>query len=185
MKNLLEQIEGSLTSRYYFLSLMSSLTIPDIAGALDSEDGMASGERYATWYEEYVRPQFARAVLASLPPHIPRNAGITTPNPLTGESCYQFRCSLLHQGSTQHPKSPFSKIIFIEPGATTNIVHYARLSDALGIDVPTFCKEMVAGAREWLEKVENTERYLHHYERFASRHPDGLSPYIAGVPVIA
>ena len=68
MLTLINQIEGSLSSGLYFLSLYTALTIPDIAGALGSENGEASGAKYASWFEQWVRPRFLENVLASLPP---------------------------------------------------------------------------------------------------------------------
>ena len=106
-------------------------------------------------------------------------------NPLTGDACYRFRCSLLHQDSSQHSKSPFSRIIFIEPGATTNVIHYGQMTDALCIDLNLFCREIIAGARLWLQAVEYIEQYMKNYEKFVRRHPKGLRPYIAWVPVLA
>lgn len=183
MRALIDQLERSLDSQVYYLSLFAALTIPDIAGALDSEDGYASGERYKAWYERWVRPRFKGQVLQQLPPHA-RQYVTELENPLTGDACYRFRCSLLHQGSSQHRESPYARIIFIEPGATSNVVHYGLLNDALCIDVSTFCREVIAGTRRWLDEVESSERYMANYDRFARRHPDGLSPYITGVPVV-
>ena len=183
MRTLLDQVESSLGSGLYFLSLYTALTIPDIAGALRSDNGEATGAKYAAWFEEWVRPRFFEAVLASVAEqhreHIKQ-----LENPLTGDACYRFRCSLLHQGSSQHPKSPFNRIIFIEPGATTNVVHYGILNDALCIDLNLFCREMIAGARLWLEHAPQDVNYAKNYERFARRHPHGLAPYIGGVPVV-
>jgi hypothetical protein len=183
MHALVEQIEASLASRLYFLSLFSSLSVPDIAGALSSDNGEASGKKFAAWYEAWVRPRFCENVLATLPPHA-RDHVAELENPLDGESCYQFRCSLLHQGSTQHPKSKFDRIIFIEPGATTNVIHYGRMNDALCIDLPSFCNEVLQGARAWLASHEADPIVQKNLSRFVHRHPLGLRPYIAGVPVI-
>lgn len=183
MHTLINQIESSLGSGFYFLSLYTSLSIPDIAGALSSADGEASGKKYEAWYEQWVRPRFFENVLASVPP--PARQYIQhVENPLTGDACYRFRCSLLHQGSSQHPKSPFSRIIFIEPGSTTNVVHYGRINDALCIDLNLFCREMIAGARLWLQQAEQDPQYIKNYDRFARRHSNGLAPYIVGVPVV-
>ena len=182
MRALIDQIERSLDSHLYFLSLYTSLTVPDIAGALSSENGVASGEKYAAWFEKWVRPRFLESVLSSLPQEHHKHVNIE--NPLTGEACYRFRCSLLHQGSTQHPKSSFSRIIFIEPGATTTTVHYGRMNDVLCIDLPSFCKEVVAGARLWLDEAEKDAIYVKNYTSFARRHEGGLKPYIVGVPVV-
>ncbi len=58
------------------------------------------------------------------------------------------------------------------------------LNDALNIDVTLFCREIVAGAREWLDSVEGTERFKANYAKFVRHYPNGLAPYIVGVPVI-
>jgi hypothetical protein len=183
MHALVEQIEASLASRLYFLSLFTSLSVPDIGGALSSENGEASGKKFAAWYEAWVRPRFRENVLARLPLHVRTNVK-ELENPLDGESCYQFRCSLLHQGSTQHPKSKFQRIIFIEPGATTNVVHYGRMNDALCIDLSSFCTEVLQGARAWLSTHEGDPVVQRNLTRFVQRHPGGLKPYIGGVPVV-
>jgi hypothetical protein len=183
MRTLISQIESSLGSGAYYLSLFGALAIPDIAGALSSQDGEASGKKYVEWYEQWVRPRFAEVVRASVPEHA-RSYVKDIESPLTGDACYRFRCSLLHQGSSQHPKSPYSRIIFIEPGTTTNVVHYSQLNDALCIDLNLFCREVISGACLWLDAAERTEVYGKNYERFARRHAGGLAPYIGGVPVI-
>ncbi len=183
MRTLTTQLQQSLETGLYYLSLFTALAIPDIAGALDSDDGQASGERYKVWYETWVRPRFREAVLAEI--RLPVGTEINDlVNPLDGETCYRFRCSLLHQGSSQHPKSQYTRILFVEPGATTTIVHYSRFDGALCIDLPRFCTEVVAGTTLWLESVESSARFKNNYDRFARRHPQGLAPYIGGVPVV-
>ena len=183
MRTLVDQVEASLGSGLYFLSLYTSLTIPDIAGALSSENGEATGAKYGAWFETWARPRFFETVLASVPPEHRQHIR-SMENPLTGDACYRFRCSLLHQGSSQHSKSPFNRIMFIEPGATTNVVHYGKVNDALCIDLNLFCREMISGARLWLNQAEKDAHYIKNYERFARRHPEGLAPYIVGVPVV-
>lgn len=184
MRTLVDQIEASLGSRLYFLSLQSSLTVPDIAGALSSENGEASPAKFADWFEAWARPRFMDTVLASVPAEHRQHVRHME-NPLTGDACYRFRCSLLHQGSAQqHPNNPMPRIIFIEPGATTNVIHYGRLNDALCIDLNLFCREIISGARLWLAQAEQDPNYIRNYERFARRHPEGLRPYIVGVPVV-
>ena len=103
---------------------------------------------------------------------------------LSGEDCYYFRCSFLHQGSTQHPKSGYSRVLFVEPESTSNISHCNILNDALNIDVTIFCRDMVSAARQWLNVVENTGKFKTNMQKFIQRYPTGLAPYIAGVPVI-
>lgn len=51
MRTLVSQTQKAVEAKLYYLALMSALTIPDIAAALESSDGLASGARYAAWYE--------------------------------------------------------------------------------------------------------------------------------------
>lgn len=183
MHALVDQLETSLTSGQYFLSLYVALTIPDIAGAMSSENGRATGAKYADWFETWVQPRMMETVLAAVPQEQHQYIR-PMDHPLSGEACYQFRCSLLHQSSTQHPGSPYARIIFIEPGATTNVVHYGRLNDALCIDLNLFCREMIEAARIWLDAASQDETYAKNQERFIRRHETGIAPYVAGVPVV-
>jgi len=184
LRTLIDQIEGSLASGFYYLSLFAALAVPDIAGALDSENGKASGQKYIDWYEKWVRPRFAENTLAAIPEQVRPYIQDLGVSPFSGEACYRFRCSLLHQGSAQHPRSPFTRILFIEPDTTTNVVHYTEINDALAIDLRLFCREVTSGAIRWLDTAESSPRYIQNYERFARRHPMGLAPYIGGVPVV-
>jgi len=164
VKNLLEQIKKGLDNNLYYVSLFAALSIPDICGAIDSENGEASANKYVQWFNKYVARKYTGF--------------------LNGEDCYYFRCSLIHQGSSQHPKSNYSRVLFVEPTATTSVFHCNILNDALNIDVRIFCSDIIEGVKEWLRKVENTELYKKNYDKFMMRHPNGLKPYIVGVPVI-
>ena len=55
---------------------------------------------------------------------------------------------------------------------------------ALNIDVRLFCSEFIGWGRQWLSEVEGTERYKVNYDKFMRRYPNGLPPYIVGLPVI-
>lgn len=125
---------------------------------------VATEDKYKKWFDQYVAPKYNGF--------------------LTAEECYFFRCSLLHQGSSQHPKSIYSRKLFIEPTATTNVFHNNVMNDALNIDVRIFCNDMVESVKDWLYKVEKTDLYKENYKKFMKRHPNGLAPYIMGVPVI-
>jgi hypothetical protein len=59
------------------------------------------------------------------------------------------------------------------------------LNDALNIDVRLFCTEMVDSARRWLIGVVATEPYETNLNAFVRRYPNGLAPYIGGMPVIS
>jgi hypothetical protein len=183
MNLLLTQLENSLKSENYYISLFTALTLPDIAGAMDSENGLATAQKYKNWFESWARPRFMELLLKTIPEHARAHISHME-NPLDGEACYLFRCSLLHQGRAVHPKNKYSRIIFMEPRSTSNTIHYSIMNDALCIDLESFCKEMIMGVRLWLKHVESTDLFQQNYENFVKRHPTGLSPFITGVPVI-
>lgn len=169
MRDLLAQIRVGINAGLYYLVLFPLLAIPDICGALESKDGQATKERYVDWFHRYVAAEY---VVAGRPS-------------LTGEDCYYFRCSLFHQGAAQHPKSSYSRILFVEPGVQWMVLHNNILNDALNIDVRIFCNDMVGGAEEWLIRAENTAAFRANYPKFMRRYAQGLPPYIVGVPLIA
>lgn len=167
----LDQVEAAANdARLYYLALAGALVVPDICGALEAEDGEATPARYKTWFDNHIAPLHS---FDNDPPYV------------RGEDCYQFRCSFLHQGRTQHPKSEYSRILFIEPGAVPGVVHMVVIGDALVLDVREFCLEMVAGARRWIAAVIGTEPYQSNLGSFVQRYPNGLLPYIKGAPIIS
>lgn len=164
MKDILDQIRAASDSGLYYVALFAALMVPDICGALESSDGQASRPKYIAWFDRHVAPKYRF---------------------LKGQDAYYFRCSMLHQGATQHPQSSFKRILFIEPGATTNIWHDNILNDALNIDVQIFVQDLVDAALQWLPAAEKTPEFQAKRPRLVARQPQGLPPYITGVPVIA
>jgi len=164
MRDLLNQIERGLNYNLYYLCLYVALAIPDICGSLESDDGIATGEKYKKWFDEYLATKYGGF--------------------LTGEDCYLFRCSLLHQGSSCNPNSSYSRVLFVELTNRNLILHNNILNDALNIDVNIFCKDIIEGANKWLIKNENMDNYKKNSDKFMERHSQGLAPYIVGVPVI-
>ena len=171
MRILIHQARQAAGSRAYYLSLFAALALPDICAAMSSPDGQTNRGRYIARFDEFVSPKYA--------------VGPDRSPSLTGTDCYYYRCSILHQGSSQHPKSSFSRILFVEPGVTTNVFHNNVLNDALNLDVRLFCNDVCDGADAWLTEAEQTAVYQANYGRFLQRYPEGLPPYIVGVPVIA
>lgn len=171
MEILISQVRMAMQSKLYYMALMTSLAIPDIAGALESANGWATEGKYIDWYEKWVRPRLAESR--------------DRENPFSGQECYYFRCSMLHQGSSQHSKSPYTRIIFIEPGAKNYGLHYCLIrEEALLIQLDAFVEEVLKGCELWLGSVKGTEQYEKNFIRFATRHSNGLAPYVLGTPVV-
>lgn len=168
MDEFFNQVAEAAQGRLYFLALAGALVIPDICSALEAPDGESKGYRYRAWFDEHAAPL--------------HNVGEPM---LDGKTCWKFRCSFLHQGTTQDSSSSYSRIMFIEPGATTSTVKTSVMDDALVIDVREFCLDMVSAALSWRRSVSGTDPYETNLKSFVTRYPGGLAPYMVGVPVIS
>ena len=168
MRDFLDQIDRALDGGLYFVALFSALAIPDICAALESSTGVTSGTQYAEWFDRYVAGKYVAGGAPSL----------------SGQQCYQFRCSLLHQGRLQPDRTQrYSRIFFLEPSGGI-VLHNNVMNDALNIDVRIFCRDLIASARTWLSTVENTEPYEGNAKKSIQRYPNGLAPWILGLPTI-
>lgn len=169
LREFLRQIQGAVGVQLYYLALMGALAVPDICGALESENGEADSSKYKKWFDEYLAPQYKTEDTVFL----------------TADDCWRFRCSMLHQGCTSHSRSTYSRIVFTEPNMDGNISHrnVIRVNPlgvtVLQLQVDEFCKEVIDAAMEWLRKHEMTETYKKNYEMFVKRRSDGI--VIAGV----
>jgi prepilin-type processing-associated H-X9-DG protein len=83
MDNFFERVATAAESGLYCFALAGALVIPDLCGALESPDGEAKGSRYIAWFDGHV----AHAATGGTPV-------------LDGQTCYRFRCSFLHQGTS-------------------------------------------------------------------------------------
>ena len=164
MEFLLKEIELALENKLYFMALQSTLSLPDICGALQSSNGMANRKKYITWYNTYAKEPFDNAI--------------------SGEDCYYFRCSCLHQGSTQNPNSSYKRIIFLIPNVFVSM-HNNILNDALNIDIKIFCTNVIKAVRKWEQQERNNPNYIKNYDKLIKIYPNGITPYIVGMPAIS
>jgi hypothetical protein len=175
MELLLEQIEKGLNANLYYLSLFVALCIPDICGALESQNGKANSDKYIKWIKDYLIQ--AR----------PDKYG----DQLSAEHIYYFRCAILHQGRTKHdPGINCKRILFIEPGIKTGIdsIHCCVVGEksqdkSLLINLHQFCTDIIKGAKIWLKNNAHNKNYLTNYEKLIKRYPNGVSP-VFGCPII-
>lgn len=159
----LEQIEACLREKLYLPALASVLSLPDICAALESDNGEASGAKYQKWYDEYARKYCSQQ--------------------MTAKQAYQFRCKMLHQGSSQIDKHDENiRVCFIEPSESTIciIAHDNLLDHTLNVDLGIFCNGMIKAVREWLKNMETNENVQKNFNKnFIKRVKDGLNPFIS------
>lgn len=162
---LVRQMREASGDGLYFAALVLALTLPDMCAALSAENGRASRSKYQTWLAEH------------LPTSIENAAGI-----------YDFRCSLLHQGSA-HPQSGGPRLAFIEPSPGQPQLHNLSTDvggDVVGwISVPMFVDEVGQAVERWFLRYGESTLVARNMQRFVRRRPGGLPPHVAGAPVIA
>jgi hypothetical protein len=162
MEEFISQIRAASAAGLYYLALFGALAIPDIFGALGSENGKASGSKYKSWVEENIPAQAEQAA-----------------------ELYGLRCSLMHQGRAIPHGSHFP-IAFMAPG----VGQLHNLSTVVGddrigwISIELLVEEITAGAEEWLRQFGDTQTVQRNMEKFARLRIEGLPPHVQG-PVIS
>jgi len=136
MDRFFQEITVAAENGLYYLALFGALALPDICGGMESADGQANELRYTAWFDRWVATKYHGTV--------------------SGEDCYGFRCSMLHQGRARPRKGNFSRVLFLETNTRGIFMHNNVLDDALNLDISTFCRDLVDGARTWLATVEST-----------------------------
>lgn len=162
LEYLLFDIEKAIQNEMYFIALQATLTIPDICSALASEDGRTDRYGYIQWYDKNVKKN---------------------DDHLSGEDCYYYRCSCVHQGVSRHNKMNYSRVFFIYPNSMIQ-THNCVFNDALNIDIILFCRQMVSSAKEWLNDNDDNAVVKRNYEKLMKIYPNGLPPFVVGIPVI-
>lgn len=162
MDELIRQIRAASMGELYYLALFGALALPDICGALGSENGKASGPKYKGWLRDNVPAQATQADLI-----------------------YGLRCSLIHQSSA-HPHGSQFPIAFAYPtaGQVHNLWTEVNGDRVCWLSIPTFVDEVCTGAETWMAKFGNTNIVVRNYEKFARLRSEGLPPHVSG-PIIA
>lgn len=166
MEEFLEQIEASCKIGHFYMALFCCLALPDICGAISSEDGIAKGQRYKDWFDAFVAPNYG--------------------GNLDGSNCYAFRCAALHQGKSKHKNLGYARIVFL---VSTDInqacMHNNVLNDALNLDLREFCHDIVAAVRTWMRCEQANPAFKRNMAAFLKRYKGGLAPYIVGADVFS
>ncbi len=165
VNELIAQIRQASAAGLYYLALLGALSLPDICGALSSEDGRASPAKYKDWLRGHVPTQGGQADLI-----------------------YGLRCSLLHQGRAK-PHGSHYPVAFTY-GGTGGQLHNLTIEAANGertdwISIPIFVEEVTSGAEQWFAQFGSTKTVCRNMDKFARLRPNGLPPSVVGGPVIA
>jgi hypothetical protein len=158
VRDLFDQVEAGGKGPFPYLALMGALVIPDVCGAMEAADGRATRRRYADWFDEHVGHRYVV------------NGDVW----FNGTDCYQLRCSLLHQGSGQHPEGRYRRIVFAEPNAEGLASHCNVVNGMLELGIPNFTTEIAQAGRAWVETAESTSTFQRNYSRYLRRYPEAV-----------
>ncbi len=59
------------------------------------------------------------------------------------------------------------------------------MAGALNLDIPLFCERVLRAVERWQAEVENTENYKRNLANTIRIYPHGLTPFMAGIPLIS
>lgn len=154
MHELLNQIAKSTDTGEFYLALFTSLSLPDICGAMQSTDGKATRTKYIEWFDNYLSRQYLN---------------------LNGDICYSFRCAALHQGRTQQIGSSHPRIMFYSPIIHKNFMfHDNMMNGVINIDVRVFSYDIVKAVRKWLDDMKSNSNFQMHYPHFLQQRENGI-----------
>lgn len=159
-----KEIERALSSGLYYLAVITTLSLPDMCAALESDDGTTSGQKYKSWCDAWLLPSYPM---------------------LTSGDLYSMRCGVVHQGRLGHPRMQYARILFTLPNPNRNVFHRNVINDALNLDVVIFCRDMVRAVEQWYAAKHNDPNVVANLPRLMRHHERGLAPYMVGMPLIA
>lgn len=178
MDFILNAIESASQQGHCLPALMSSLTVPDIAGAIDSP-GTGSQSRYAKWIDDWFSPRF--------PGYLQHD--------IDGFAIYALRCKLLHEGLTDPSQAPASRwsaasrkrLIAFNVGPEV-VMHLLTSEDAAGdswtvLRAEIFCSEIVDAARSWMEARKDNLAAMQALNTLVDVRMD-VPPLSRGIPLI-
>jgi hypothetical protein len=164
MEMILQEIDRATQAGLHYLAVAMALTIPDICAALESPDGQTSGPKYRAWYNANLAPQY--------------------PN-ISDADCWSLRCGVLHQGRYGHPNMQYGRILLTVPNAQRNVFHNNIINDALNLDAVIFCRDVITSARRWFANHRNDAAVRANLPNLVQFRPQGIAPYMVGIPLIA
>jgi len=159
METLTTEIKNCLLNKLWYAGLVLTLLLPDVCAALEAEDGRTTPERYKSWFDQWVAPKYSSRILRA-------------------EQLYYLRCGVAHQGKFEHPAMKYNRIFFtLRPDGM--FFHCNVLNNALNLDIPLFCKDMVDGVENWYATKQNDPDRAKELRQLGALLPEwftGLSP---------
>ena len=164
MEATLQQIEKAIQAELYYVAIVMALTLPDICAALETENAYSGRDEYKKWYRENLAGKFPA---------------------MSDADCYSLRCGVVHKGNLGLKGSEFSRVVFSLPNSRRITMHNNIMNDSLQFDAVQFCHEIIASVRAWYNTHAGNENVQRNLPNIIQLRPEGLAPYIVGLPIIA
>lgn len=160
------EIEFAINHGLFWLALTSALTIPGICAALERENHWSGRDEYKDWYDRYLSKRFKY---------------------LTADDCYGLRCGIVHKATSGvKPKGKeYRRVLFTLPNAQRITIGQGLFDEVLQFDAVRFCREIIDACEEWYTQNSNQEFVKSNSLDIFQYHPDGVAPFIVGMPVLA
>lgn len=161
MDRLILEIRAALQANMFTLALQGALALIDICAALESSDDRTRANLFKAWYTTHLGSSFSE---------------------LSDEDAYQLRCGLLHQGRASSDQ--YEAVVFAIP-PVDGIYFHAQINGALLQGLTEFVTGILDRVEAWWTANQNNEPIKTNAEFVVRLRPEGLEPYVAGVPVLA
>ncbi len=179
MNFILDAIDRASEQGSCFPAVVTALTVPDIAGAVDAP-GVGSQQRYAAWIDTWFT--------ANCPAYAEHG--------VDGTALYALRCKLLHEGLSSPSQAPAAKnslaashkrLIAFNIGPKLSL-HLCTASDAAGdswtiLRAETFCADMTTTARAWVASKSSSPIAMQALQELVDVRMN-VPPLSSGVPLI-
>lgn len=156
------EILGAIEAGFYCLPVVLAAALPDMCAALESDDGRSSAVKYKAWFNRWVSHKMTF---------------------ISADDCYSFRCGVVHQGRMGNLQHNVARILF--PLPSSNYFANNLVNDAYLYGVREFCTDMVDCTNDWYAAKADDANVLNNAKNLMRIHPNGMQPYIRGLPLLA
>lgn len=171
-----DEIRGCLNAGFHYAPVSLALSLPDICSALENEAGQGRfgdiGKRYTLWCKTYAEPKFGS---------------------VTAEDLWCLRGGVHHNAMlSEHPSNKRGRLLLMPANSQKFALNELEIlntgtppQDGLQIFIPYFCDQMIAATADWWSKKCFDPVVLKNLPSLVQHRPNGLAPFMVGVPVLA
>jgi len=177
MEDLCLEMISAVEAGAFQLALFGALTLPDICSSLEASNGETNRLRYIAWWDRELGSRYR-------PPRtIQLQSGMHEVPGLNGATAYKLRCRILHQHRSvlADTKLTTARIIFVLPNSMS--FHQNSADDVYMVDLSMFVRDVADATIQWLQRTQGSEPFETNYSAGLKLRPEGLSPYLTGLPI--